>query len=175
MKFSGLFALIAALAASSTTLAIPAVEFERAELADLPGLNPTQEAHARAIIGANNQGNYGRQGCLAAITTGLTESKLRILANPKVPASLKYKHDATGTDHDSIGIFQQRASIYKNIACDMDAACSAGQFFKEMKAISGWQTMDVPTLCQKVQRSAFPARYREYLASATAICQAAGF
>jgi len=78
-----------------------------------------------------------------------------------VPASLNYPHDGTGSDHDSIGIFQQRVSYYPNIAADMDAAKSAAQFFKKMKAISGWQTMDVGKLCQKVQVSAFPTAYNE--------------
>jgi len=71
-----------------------------------------------------------------------------------VPASLNYPHDGTGSDHDSIGIFQQRASYYPDIATDMDAAKSAAQFFKKMKAISGWQTMDVGKLCQEAQVSA---------------------
>lgn len=95
-------------------------------------------------------------------------------ANNAVPASLKYHHDRIGSDHDSIGLFQQRASIYKNIACDMGAACSAGQFFTEMKRVSGWKTMAVGTLCQKVQRSAFPDRYAKQVSLATKVCKAGG-
>lgn len=95
-------------------------------------------------------------------------------ANNAVPASLKYHHDRVGSDHDSIGLFQQRASIYKNIACDMDAGCSAGQFITEMKKVKGWQTMDVGTLCQKVQRSAFPDRYAKQVPTANKVCAAGG-
>ncbi|UNI17841.1 hypothetical protein JDV02_004156 [Purpureocillium takamizusanense] len=180
MKVTGLVALVAALGASSG-LAAPApvadVEQQQPELvarANLPGLNAQQSAHARAIIAESNKEKLGHQGCLAAITTGLTESTLRVLANNKVPQSLKYKHDGLGSDHDSIGIFQQRAMYYKDIKCDMDAACSAGLFFKGMKAVKGWQTMDVATLCQKVQRSGVPTAYKKHVAAATKICKAGG-
>lgn len=40
---------------------------------NLPGLGSTQTLYARAIIAQNAAENLGRQGCLAAITTGMTE------------------------------------------------------------------------------------------------------
>lgn len=95
-------------------------------------------------------------------------------ANKAVPASLKFPHDRIGSDHDHIGLFQQRASIYKNVRCDMDAGCSAGQFFSEMKRINGWQSMSIGTLCQKIQRSAYPDRYAKQASLATAVCKAGG-
>ena len=95
-------------------------------------------------------------------------------ANNAVPASLKYPHDRVGSDHDSIGLFQQRAMYYPNIASDMDAAKSAAQFFAIMKKISGWKTMDVGTLCQKVQRSAYPTAYNKQVGIARDICTAGG-
>lgn len=95
-------------------------------------------------------------------------------ANSKVPASLKYPHDRVGSDHDSVGIFQQRAIYYPNIAADMDAARSAAQFFAKMKNISGWKTMAVGKLCQKVQVSAYPDRYAAQVSKATKICAAGG-
>lgn len=79
-----------------------------------------------------------------------------------------------GSDHDSVGIFQQRAMFYPDIAADMDAAKSAAQFFKKMKNISGWKSMAVGTLCQKVQGSAYPTRYAERVAEAEKICNAGG-
>jgi hypothetical protein len=94
--------------------------------------------------------DVGRQGCLAAIATSLTEASLLVYANDAVPESLNYAYDKIGSDHDSIGIFQQRASIYTDIAADMDPAKSAGQFFEKMKGISGWETMNVGDLCQEV-------------------------
>lgn len=97
-----------------------------------------------------------------------------MLANNAVPESLDYPHDGLGSDHDSIGIFQQRAMYYPDIAADMDPAKSAGQFITKMKAIKGWETMDVGTLCQKVQVSAVPDAYGKRVAEATEICEAAG-
>lgn len=95
-------------------------------------------------------------------------------ANKKVPASLKYPHDAVGSDYDSVGIFQQRATFYPNIAANMNAGKSAAQFFKGMKGIKGWKSMEVGKLCQKVQRSAYPTRYAQRVSQAKKICAAGG-
>ncbi|GJN74815.1 hypothetical protein PLICBS_008908 [Purpureocillium lilacinum] len=141
---------------------------------NLPTLNAVQSKNARAIIAQTKKQGLGRQGCMAALATGLTESQIKILANNKVPASLKYHYDGKGSDHDSVGIFQQRAMYYKDIKCDMDAACSASLFFKGMTAIKGWKTMDVAKLCQAVQRSAVPTAYRKYTSQAKTICAAGG-
>ncbi|KAN0117883.1 hypothetical protein V8E51_003860 [Hyaloscypha variabilis] len=122
---------------------------------NLPGLNAVQTKHANQIIGEAKKANSG----------------LRILANPKAKTSFNYPNDGTGQDHDSIGIFQQRFIDYKNIACDMDAACSAGQFFVRMQKIRGWRTMDVAKLCQAVQISEFRMRMK-WTALATEICKA---
>jgi hypothetical protein len=63
---------------------------------------------------------------------------------------------------------------YPDIAADMDAAKSAGQFFKRMKGVSGWKSMAVGTLCQQVQGSAYPTRYGEHVSEAENICKAGG-
>lgn len=96
-------------------------------------------------------------------------------ANSNVPASLNYPHDAVGSDYDSVGLFQQRVSDYPNLAADMNASESAAQFFAQMKKVSGWQTMNVGTLCQDVQRSAYPDRYSEKVSQASQICEAGGY
>lgn len=165
------------LASAGATIGIPAKSDSEAGSAaggPIAGLNAAQSAHAWAIMGEVRAEGLPHQACLAAFATGLVESSLRILANNGVPASLKYPHDGLGSDHDSIGIFQQRASVYKDVAADMDAAGSARQFFAVMKGIPGWQTMDVGTLCQKVQRSAYPTRYGQQVGTATKICAAGG-
>lgn len=56
----------------------------------------------------------------------------------------------------------------------MDPARSASQFFAEMKRVSGWKSLAVGTLCQKVQRSAYPDRYAERVDEAKKICTAGG-
>jgi hypothetical protein len=40
---------------------------------NLPGLNPTQSKHARAIIGEAKKEDLGRHGCTAGIATALVE------------------------------------------------------------------------------------------------------
>ncbi|KAJ5698450.1 hypothetical protein N7462_000455 [Penicillium macrosclerotiorum] len=140
----------------------------------LPGLSSTQSAHAKEIIAEAKSEDLGHHGCTAGIATALVESSILIYANNAVPESLNYPHDKVGSDHDSVGIFQQRAMYYPDIAADMDAGKSAAQFYKKMQGISGWKTMDVGTLCQKVQGSAYPTRYAERVAEAEKICTAGG-
>ncbi|KAF3384370.1 hypothetical protein F1880_002065 [Penicillium rolfsii] len=141
---------------------------------DLPGLSATQSKHARAIIAEAKSEDLGLHGCAAGIATALVESNILVYANQDVPSSLNYPHDAVGSDQDSVGIFQQRAMYYPDIAADMDATKSAAQFFKNMKNISGWKSMAVGALCQEVQGSAYPSRYAERVAEAESICNAGG-
>ncbi|CAD6986034.1 unnamed protein product [Tilletia controversa] len=139
MRYTSYLGLLAALAASGAF-----------------ALDSTQQGHANTVV--NTALNYGTtapdQACVTAVATAITESALYNYANSGVPASLNYPHDRVGSDHDSVGLFQQRVSIYKNLAADMDPAGSTRQFLAEMVRISGWQTMDPGTLAQKVQRSA---------------------
>ncbi|KAK0556199.1 hypothetical protein OC846_001293 [Tilletia horrida] len=120
-------------------------------------LDSTQQNNADII--AQTALNYGTsapdQACVTAVATAITESSLYMYANRNVPASLNYPHDKVGSDHDSVGLFQQRVSIYKNIAADMDAAGSTRQFLAEMVRVSGWQT---------------PTRYEGNVPAARNIC-----
>jgi len=97
-----------------------------------------------------------------------------VYANHAVPKSFDYPYNAVGSDHDSIGIFQQRAMYYPNIEADMSPAGSAHQFYEQMVNIKGWQTMYVPTLCQEVQKSGVPDAYEKHYAAAEKICAAVG-
>jgi hypothetical protein len=168
MKTAFVLSILAAIAAAA-----PAVDLQ--ERGNLPGLDSTQSKNARDIISEVKKENVGKQGCLASIATALTESSILIYANKGVPESMKYHHDAVGSDHDSIGIFQQRASIYKSVADDMDAAKSAGQFIQGMKAVSGWEHKNIGDLCQDVQKSAYPDRYEKNVPAAEKICGAEGY
>ncbi|KAF4457823.1 NLP/P60 protein [Fusarium austroafricanum] len=142
---------------------------------NLPGLNAVQTRYALAIINGAKEDGVGLHGCQAAIATALVESSLVMYANKNVPESLKHPHDRVGSERDAVGLFQQRASIYKSIRCSMDAACSADQFYTEMKKVQGWQSMPVGALCQKVQRSTYPDRYTKQSGIAMKVCSAGGF
>lgn len=103
MKFSAAL-LTSALALTTTAAPAAAPDSSLDARANLPGLNKAQSAHATAIIAETKKEGLGRQGCLAAITTGLVESNILVYANKGVPSSLKYPHDAVGSDHDSVGV-----------------------------------------------------------------------
>ncbi|KAI9372217.1 hypothetical protein BJX61DRAFT_542916 [Aspergillus egyptiacus] len=142
---------------------------------NLPGLDSTQSSNAWEILGQAEAEGVGRQGCLAAFATALVESNIYIYANSGVPESYNYPYDRVGSDHDSVGIFQQRAMYYPDIEKSMDPAGSASQFFAKMVTVDGWETMEVGELCQTVQVSAYPDRYAERVAEAEDICDAGGF
>lgn len=87
----------------------------------------------------------------------LTESGMRVLANPEVPASMHYPHDGVGSDHDSIGMFQQRPG-WGTVAERMDIAHSTSAFIDEALRLGVTRRESgVPTwlAVQRVQRSAF--------------------
>lgn len=106
-----------------------------------------EEDNAKIIIGIAKTMNLGEKGALIGIMTAITESRLRIYANSGIPVSLTHPNvQATGKDHDSVGVFQQRVSTGwstfgnytngknpekdKNITFQlMDVAYSAQAFF----------------------------------------------
>jgi hypothetical protein len=98
-------------------------------------------------------------GAVVGVGTSLTEAgnPIKMWANNAVPESLKFPHDAVGSDHDSVGIFQQRPS-WGSVADLMDPYKSAGLFYNALTAFD-WQSMPAGDAAQKVQRSAYPAKY----------------
>jgi hypothetical protein len=81
---------------------------------NLPGLNSCQSRHAHTIIArvkaSGIAASLQKRACEVAMVTARQESDIKVLANPNVPASFNYPHDGQGSDHDSVGIFQQRQS-----------------------------------------------------------------
>lgn len=138
-------------------------------------LNKTQLTHARTIIqiGADIDG-VGRDGILIALMAGLTESRLRMLANSTYPESASYPNDGVGADHDSLGIFQMRPqSGWGSVAELMSSTYQAQAFFggpngpnypspRGLLDIPGWQQLTRGQAAQAVEVSAFPDRYANY-------------
>lgn len=82
---------------------------------NLPGLNSAQSVHARVIISRVKQmagiaDDDRRRACLVTMVTARQESSILVLANKSVPESMSLPYDGVGSDHDSVGIFQQRDS-----------------------------------------------------------------
>lgn len=133
------------------------------------GLNQAQTNNAFIVIEVGRQMNLPERAYVVAIATALQETYLKNLANPKVPASMKLPHEGTGTNYDSVGIFQQRVSIWGTPEQLMDPAFAAAKFYTKLSKVSGWQSMSVTGAAQAVQRSAFASAYAKHATTAQRI------
>ncbi|WP_246023902.1 C40 family peptidase [Nocardia yunnanensis] len=129
----------------------------------LAGYDSKQLELARQIVAVGEQRQIPESGILAALMAASTESGLKNYANSGVPDSLSYPHDAVGSDHDSVGPFQLRVSIWSGqlggMAQLMNPLRQIGWFYDQLLAVEGWQTRDPADLAQAVERSAYPDAY----------------
>ncbi|KAF9574474.1 hypothetical protein EC968_006458 [Mortierella alpina] len=137
---------------------------------NLPGLNAKQSGYARTIAKGARTAGVGSRGCAVAIATALVESNILVYCNRKVAGSCSLPHDAVGSDHLSVGIFQQQSPMWGTPRQCMEPASSAALFYKALKGVRGWATMPIGTAAQKVQRSAYPGRYATRAQQAINIC-----
>ena len=117
------------------------------------------------------------KGAMIGVATALVESgdPLKMFANAKVPGSLAFRHDAVGSDHDSVGLFQQRQAGWGTLAERMDPYKSAGLFYKAMLSkFPGWEAMSPGAVAQGVQVSAFPTRYATKMDRALSLVKGTG-
>jgi len=127
------------------------------------------DANAAAIISEGRRRGITDEGIRIALATALVESGLRMYANSSVPESLSILHDAVGSDHDSLGLFQQRCPMWGSADVLMNPALSAGLFYAQLVKLD-YNGPDSPgSYAQAVQRSAFPDRYDEHYADASAL------
>ena len=148
------------------------LEAEVAELSiyeDLPdpaAPSTSGNRYADAIIREGKRRGISNRGIKIALATALVESDLKMYANPVDPESMKYPHDAVGSDHDSVGLFQQRNNgAWGTTADRMDPAKSAGMFYDKLDD-ADYNTGDPGAHAQRVQASAFPGRYNERMSEA---------
>ncbi|MGC9667862.1 hypothetical protein ACNTMW_15065 [Planosporangium sp. 12N6] len=131
--------------------------------APVAGLDEIQMNNAQAIVEAGQEMNLPRRAYVVAIATALQESQLRNLANPGVPQSLNLPNEGTGQDYDSVGLFQQRASMgWGSVDELMTPKSSAKAFYSRLATIAGWEQMPVTVAAQTVQGSAFPDAYAKH-------------
>ncbi|MFE5291395.1 M23 family metallopeptidase [Isoptericola sp. NPDC056618] len=136
-------------------------------------LGRAQLAHAATIISVGSGiDGVGREGLMVALMAALTESRLLMYANTAAyPESASFPHDADGSDHDSLGIFQMRpAAGWGTVADLMDPEYQARAFFggpsgpnggspRGLLDIPGWASLPKGAAAQAVEVSAYPARY----------------
>ncbi|CAL9564812.1 hypothetical protein [Streptomyces sp. enrichment culture] len=112
---------------------------------------------ARAIVKAVRARGLSERAAVIAVTTSIVETTLR--NNPNME------------DHDSVGLFQQRAS-WGSFEERMDPAWATNAFLKAMLEVSNWQTRPIGEVCQAVQNSAYPDRYQPQAADGARIVSA---
>lgn len=99
------------------------------------------------------------RGIQIALATGLVESNLTMYANYSDPESLRFPHDAVGSDANSVGVFQQRDPWWGTVADRMDVARSAAMFYNRLAKLDYTGSDSPGSYAQAVQRSAYPDRY----------------
>src|SRR4051794_26256609 len=135
-------------------------------------LSRQQLTRAATIIAVGDDEGIPARGQLVAVTTALTESSLRVLSNTRAyPHSANIPNDGDGSDHDSVGLFQQRpAAGCGTVENPMDPVWSSRAFYggpsgpnhgspRGLLDIDDWQTIEPGTAAQAVQVSAYPHRY----------------
>lgn len=134
-------------------------------------LGPAQLANARAMLRAAVEAGADARAAVVLIMAALQESRLRNLANAAVPESFDAPHDGAGSDHDSLGVLQQRPSAAWGTAAElMDPAYAARAFLggpagpnagapPGLLDLVGWADDPPGTAAQRVQVSAFPDAY----------------
>ncbi|MDN6707074.1 phage tail tape measure protein [Corynebacterium glyciniphilum] len=136
------------------------------------------EGYVYGIVQSAQDHGLPASGAKIGVATALVEAgdPLQMWANNAVPESLNFPHDAVGSDHDSVGLFQQRDNgAWGTVAQRMDPYDSAGMFFDEMlRKFPNWQSMDPGAVAQGVQVSAFPDRYATKMGRAETLVADAG-
>lgn len=156
-------------------------------------LNDTQLAHAGAVVAAARAemagDTYTHRAIAACLACCLVESGLTMYANSNVAASMGHPHEQVGSDHASVGLYQQQVPSWGTVDQCMDPKQSTLLFlgrgggrqpgltslpryrfsYVGQSQAQHWFDMPVGSAVQAVQVSAFPTRYAERLADAEAI------
>lgn len=144
----------------------------------------SSDDYARTIIRVGHEMGVSPRGIKIALATALVEAgptkpghvgPILMYANSKVPESLKLPHDAVGSDGYSVGVFQQQIVKTANgywwadCATCMDVAKSAALFFGRLLKLDYNGSRSPGSYAQAVQQSAFPDRYDQRFAEASAL------
>jgi hypothetical protein len=155
--------------------AVPPVPPAPPVVRPVAGLDQRQMDNAAIIVKQGKAQGLPGRALVVALATAMQESDLYNLASRAVPGSLQLPHEGVSTDHDSVGLFQQRPSQgWGSVAELMNPAHSAMLFYSALSRIQGWQRMSVAAAAQAVQRSAFPGAYQKHAARAEQVVAALG-
>jgi hypothetical protein len=144
-----------------------------ARVQPVAGLTQAQMENARAIVQVGVKQQVPRFGLIVAVATAMQESNLYNLASEVLPESKNFPYQGSGSDHDSVGLFQQRTSTGWGAVRDlMQPAYAAEQFFRVLRTVPGWEQLSMTRAAQTVQGSAFPDAYAKHEARATTVVDA---
>ena len=140
-------------------------------------LGGAQRRVAEQIITEGRRQQIPDQGIVIALAVASQESRFQVYANDgrgtdlrpeqrKIARSLAFPHDAVGTDHGSLGPFQQQWPWWGTMQQLMDPTTSAGRFYADLVKIPGWTALPLTVAAQAVQRSAYPNAYADDEATA---------
>ncbi|WP_234359205.1 hypothetical protein [Plantactinospora sp. BC1] len=143
------------------------------DAAPVAGLTDVQMDNARAIVRTGRDMGMPRRALVIGVATAMQESNLLNRASEVLPESKRYRHQGTGWDHDSVGLFQQRTSSgWGPVNRLMDPAYASARFFEALRQVPGWQRMRLTEAAQAVQYSAYPEHYAKHEGQATRVVDA---
>ena len=148
-------------------------------------LTEEQKANATTVIAEGYRLGMSEQAILVALTVAAQESRFLVYANDGrgadlrpdqagIADSLQLPHQAVGSDHGSLGIFQQQWPWWGSMPELMDPATSARKFYTALGKVPGWEQMSIPDAGQAVQHSAHPHAYDDDVTLAQELLRDAG-
>ncbi|MBN9636236.1 MAG: hypothetical protein J0H22_13770 [Actinobacteria bacterium] len=161
-----------AAAAAGAELATTAGSTDIAVTQHCPPAAAGPTANGTAVIATGLDMGIDQHGITTALTAALTETRLQIVANPNVPASLTIPHDALASDHLGVGILLQQPPGWGPTATLMTAGGAAHAFYVAMRTVPDWQTSPPARLAQLVQRAITPDPYAAEIPAAAAFYRA---
>lgn len=128
-----------------------------------PWVKDPQLMNAAFIMNAAKDLDLPLRAQMIGVMTAMGESGLRVLD----------RGDAVGPD--SRGLFQQRGNgAWGSYEDRMDPYISSTSFFKALKGVDGWQSLDPSEAAHRVQGNADPDHYTQYWDDATDVVSTLG-
>lgn len=143
--------------------------------ANIDGWKGEQLGYAAIIVDVGRRTtNLPKRAWVIAVATAMQESRLLNQANRAHPASLALPYDKIGSDHDSVGLFQQRPDKGWGTPTElMDPRTAASKFYGKLARVveqrPNWQKARLTEIAQAVQGSAFPEAYQKHESAAIKI------
>lgn len=131
-------------------------------------MDESQVKYAQIIINRVAERGMPSKAAVVALATVQQESKFRMYWSIRVPGSKELAPDPQwrGSDHYSVGLFQQQVNGNKfawgTVEDAMDPVKSTDMFLNALEKVNGWEDLSVAQAAQRVQISAFPDAYAQW-------------